>query len=51
VRALREIWVLQRLGTPEARAVLKALAGGLPEARQTQAARAALAGWKKQPGR
>jgi hypothetical protein len=36
------IWVLQRLATPEVRAVLDTLAGGAPEARVTQEAQAAL---------
>jgi hypothetical protein len=43
--------VLQRIGTPEAQAHLEALAGGWPEARQTQAAKAALAWLKQQQGR
>ena len=42
LRALRGIWVLERIGTPEARAVLDELAKGAPEARQTQEARNAL---------
>jgi WD40 repeat protein len=42
LRALRAVWVLQRIGTPEARAVLEKLAQGAPEARQTQEAKAAL---------
>jgi WD40 repeat protein len=41
-RRLRAIWVLQRLGTPEARALLQKLAEGAAAARQTQAARGAL---------
>jgi hypothetical protein len=45
-RALRAVWVLQRAGTAEARALLGELAEGLPEARQTQAAKDAL-GWLK----
>ena len=42
LRALRAIWVLERIGTPKARAVLDDLAKGAPEARQTQEAKAAL---------
>src|SRR5262249_13153097 len=40
---LRAIEALERAGTPEAKAVLRALADGAPEARQTQEAGAALA--------
>jgi WD40 repeat protein len=42
LRTVRAIWVLQRMATPEARAVLDTLAGGAPEARVTQEAQAAL---------
>jgi len=42
MRNSRAIWVLERIGTPEARAVLEDLAKGAPEARQTQEAKAAL---------
>jgi WD40 repeat protein len=42
LRTVRAIWVLQRMDTPEARAVLDTLAGGAPEARVTQEAQAAL---------
>jgi WD40 repeat protein len=40
--AVRAVAVLEDIGTPEARAVLKTLAGGLQAARQTQEARTAL---------
>jgi hypothetical protein len=43
LRTARAIWALQRMGTPEARALLEQLAGGAPGARQTEEARAALA--------
>jgi WD40 repeat protein len=49
LRALRAIWVLQRIGTPEARAVLEDLAKGAPEVRQTQEAKAALDFLDKHP--
>jgi len=42
LRALRVIWVLQRLGTPEARKQLESLAAGAPEERQTGEAKFAL---------
>ncbi len=42
LRAIRAIWVLERIGTPEARTVLEDLAQGAPEVRQTQEAKAAL---------
>lgn len=41
-RALRGIWVLERIGSKEAQQVLKRLAEGAPAARQTRAAKAAL---------
>ena len=42
LRGLRAVWVLERIGSPEARAILKRLAGGAPEARLTKAAKSAL---------
>jgi hypothetical protein len=39
---LRAIEILERIGTPEARKGLEDLAKGIPEARQTQEAKAAL---------
>jgi WD40 repeat protein len=42
LRIVRAIWVLQRIGSLEARAVLKNLAAGAPAARQTQEAKSAL---------
>jgi len=42
LRNVRAIWVLQRIGTPEARALLEKLAAGAPSARQTQRAKDAL---------
>jgi hypothetical protein len=43
LRNSRAIWVLERIGTPEAQAFLKELAGGAPGARLTSEAKAALA--------
>jgi WD40 repeat protein len=42
LRAVRAIAVLEDIGTPKARSVLKTLAGGLVDTRQTQEARKAL---------
>jgi hypothetical protein len=42
LRGLRAVWVLERIGSPDARAILKRLAGGAPEARLTKAAKSAL---------
>jgi RNA polymerase sigma factor (sigma-70 family) len=42
LRALRAVEVLEQLATPEARELLRSLAGGAPEGRQTRAAQAAL---------
>jgi WD40 repeat protein len=47
LQAVRAIWVLQRIGTPEAKALLEKLAAGAPTARQTQEAQAALDFLKK----
>jgi WD40 repeat protein len=42
LRALRAVDVLEQIGTPEARAMLRTLAGGAAEARLTQEVRASL---------
>jgi hypothetical protein len=42
LRTLRSIWLLQRIGTPEARAILELIATGAAQARETQDAKAAL---------
>jgi hypothetical protein len=49
LRELRALEVLERLGTPEARQVLKALADGAPAARLTREARSALDRLARQP--
>jgi hypothetical protein len=41
-RQVRAVWVLERIGTPEARQLLKVLSGGAPAARLTKEARATL---------
>ena len=42
IRSLRAIMVLERIGTPEARAVLTTIAGGAPGARETEDAKESL---------
>ena len=42
LRLLRALTVLETVATPEARQVLQTLAGGMPEARLTQEAKAGL---------
>lgn len=49
LRAIRAIWVLQRIGTKEARAVLEKLAAGAPESRITQEAQSALTILSRKP--
>jgi hypothetical protein len=51
LRRIRAVWVLERIGTPEARALLEKVAEGAPAARPTQDARAALMRLKCQPPR
>jgi hypothetical protein len=46
---LRQLEVLENIGTPEARGVLQTLAGGAPEAELTQAAKAALGRLARRP--
>ncbi len=48
LRSLRVIEVLEHIGTPEAREVLKTLASGVPEARLTQEAKGSLKRLAKQ---
>jgi hypothetical protein len=50
LRALRAIEVLEHIGTPEAYAVVKTLAGGAPEARLTREAKVALQRLEKRSG-
>ncbi len=52
LRTLRGVLVLERIGSPEARAVLKELAAGAPGARETEETLAALArlAWRKPGG-
>jgi RNA polymerase sigma factor (sigma-70 family) len=47
LRALRAVWVLERVGTPEARHLLEALTKGAPGARQTIEANEALGRWPR----
>jgi hypothetical protein len=47
LRTQRAIEALELAGTPAAKRVLQSLAGGAPEARLTQEARAALKRWKE----
>jgi WD40 repeat protein len=49
LRAARAVEVLERLGTAEARRLLETLAGGAPDARLTQEAKAALARLNARP--
>jgi hypothetical protein len=51
LRALRGMEVREHLDTRPARALLKALASGMPEARLTQEAKAALERLAPKPGR
>lgn len=51
LRTLRAIELLERAASPEARAILEALAGGAEAARETQEARLAIDRLKKQPSR
>lgn len=48
LRQVRAIWVLQQIGTPEAKALLEKIAAGAPSARLTQKAKDALVSLKKQ---
>jgi hypothetical protein len=49
LRELRAVAVLESVGTAEARALLKAIAEGAPEARLTQEAKATLARLERRP--
>jgi WD40 repeat protein len=49
IRAVRALQVLERIGSPEARALLKSLAEGSPDADLTQLARAALTACRPLP--
>jgi hypothetical protein len=49
LRAWRSVAVLEQIGTDEAKALLQRLAGGSPDARLTQVARAALGRWSMLP--
>jgi hypothetical protein len=49
LRALRAVAVLERIGTPAARGVLRSLADGAPEARVTQDALSALKRLQRRP--
>ncbi len=50
LQGLRALWVLEEIGTPEARQVLESLARGAPESRLTQEAKATLKRLTKPPG-
>jgi hypothetical protein len=50
LRGLRAVQVLEQVGTPEARDLLRTLAGGVPEARLTQEAKASLQRLARGPG-
>lgn len=47
LQQVRAIWVLQQIGTPEAKALLEKVAAGAPSARLTQKAKDALESLKK----
>jgi hypothetical protein len=49
LRELRAVEVLEHVGTPDARHVLKTLAAGVPEARMTQEASASLERLARRP--
>jgi WD40 repeat protein len=50
LRAVRAVEALEHAGTPQARCLLETLAGGAPEARLTQEAKASLRRWRPGPG-